>query len=317
MSTRERTDGTSGWHAGPALLAAYAQGRAAEVDAWSIEAHLTSCPVCRSELGVALRRDPTAQSLVDAGRSRLMADLPAHGRTSRRSAPHPLRPRLTWLVPPGALVAVLVAATVATALAAVVGRDAAASPSGPGVLLWLLSPFLPLAGVALCWVRDGDPWQEAVLATPSTGLRLVLWRTALVLAVALPASVLAGLVAFALAPGSAGAGLSWPVQWLLPCLALTAVTLAAGTVVPLERAALGVAVLWSAVVGAPSLLGGAHVQELSARLASLAPSAGEVPLVAGAAAQLAWAALAVVAAAVVVVRGSAYERLPRAGRSTA
>jgi hypothetical protein len=42
-------------------------------------------------------------------------------------------------------------------------------------------------------------------------------------------------------------------QWLLPCLAFTATTLALGSVVGVTRAAIVLAAVWAAVVVAPTL----------------------------------------------------------------
>ncbi|SDQ06861.1 hypothetical protein [Quadrisphaera sp. DSM 44207] len=337
MSAPRRSAGSTptgvggAWHAGPALLAAYAAGRAGEVDAWSLEAHLTSCALCRAELAAALHAAPAgrARALVEHGRQRLLADLtPPRGarpglfRTVPSARPAPglprrpwtrrLRGRAAWLVRPAALVAVAVALVVAVGVATAVRLAAPAGPPG-AALLWLLAPALPLAGVALCSAGEDDPWREVVLSTPSAGLRLVLWRTAAVLAVTVPLALLAGA-----ALGGAGAtadGRSEPVVWLLPCLALTATTLAAGTLVALERAAAGVAALWGLAVLAPAVAtAGADARGVVGELARAAASPGGVPLVAGAGAQASWALVAVAATAVVVVRGASYERLPRAAR---
>jgi hypothetical protein len=85
-------------------------------------------------------------------------------------------------------------------------------------LLLALAPLAPVAGVALSYGVHADPLHEIAAATPSGGLRLILTRTAAVLAVSLPLLTLTGLLLPAAgAPGAAA--------WLLPGLALTLASL--------------------------------------------------------------------------------------------
>ena len=87
-----------------------------------------------------------------------------------------------------------------------------------------------------------DPWldpalkPEMVQAHPA--LRLVLLRTVAVLALALPAVLLFGLVV----PGET------PFAWLLPAVGFVAVVLAASTWVSPLRSAIAVSSVWGAVV---------------------------------------------------------------------
>jgi len=74
------------------------------------------------------------------------------------------------------------------------------------------------------------------------GLYLVLRRTASVLGVVVPALLVGGWVTGVMV-----------AQWLLPCLAFTATTLALGSVVGVTRAAVVLAGVWAAVVVAPTL----------------------------------------------------------------
>ena len=90
----------------------------------------------------------------------------------------------------------------------------------------LAAPVLPLLGVAASWSRVFDPAYDLVAATPAAGLSLLLRRTAVVLAVIVPAALLAGVVTDA----------DGVATWLLPCLALTAAALALGSVTGLVRA---------------------------------------------------------------------------------
>jgi hypothetical protein len=83
-----------------------------------------------------------------------------------------------------------------------------------------------------------DPALEPELVTPYPALRLILLRTIAVLALALPAVLLLGLVI----PGEA------PFAWLLPAVGFVAVVLAASTWVSPLRAAIAVSSFWLAVV---------------------------------------------------------------------
>jgi len=295
----------TGWHAAPALLAAYAGGRAGPVDSWSLEMHLVSCALCRAELALAMR--PVEQATLDAVRARILADTstspqPVTGRARRTPAVPGLGAPLAWtararlVLQPAALAAVLVAVLLAVGLDLLTRGSGPAGGTGGGGLLWLLAPALPLGGVALCSVRDGDACGEAILATPSAGLRLTLWRTLAVLAVSVPAAIAVG----------AAIGAPQPGLWLLPCLALTSTALALGTIIGLERAAAVSGGAWCALVLGPALLdsGALGLTELQ----GLAAAATDAPAL-GPVAQGLWAAAAVTAALVLVHRRVSYEHL--------
>ncbi|MEU4562188.1 zf-HC2 domain-containing protein [Actinoplanes sp. NPDC023936] len=230
------------WHASPALLTAYAEGRAPEADAWSVEAHLVACAACRAELA-AVMAPPDLRLLHDV-RDAVLSRPP-------QPLPAPARQRVRWLrwaTQPGALLTVVLAVAATTLLDLLAGNTGESA----GSLLWLLAPAIPVAGVALAAVGEDDPCWEAVLAAPSAMLRLTLWRTLVVLAVAIPLTVVAGLVR-----GAAGGDAGWTVAWLLPCAALTTATLAVGSVLGVERAARAAVVLWCAgTLGLPLLRSG-------------------------------------------------------------
>ena len=145
----------------------------------------------------------------------------------------------------------------------------------------LAAPVLPLIGVAASWTRALDPAHELVAGTPAAGLQLLLWRTLVVLAVVVPAALVAGAVTDA-------DGLA---TWLLPCLALTVAALALGSVTGLVRATCAVGVAWAAGVVLPALA----TQEMPAAL-----EPGWLP---------AWIALIVVGAGVIALRRRTYRRL--------
>jgi hypothetical protein len=285
------------WHLSPVLLVAYANGQAGPADAWSAEAHLVSCSLCRAELALALR--PTQRVEIDQVRGALLSSLPAQPRP-RSSRLRAMPPLWRLVLQPPAILTVLLVLGMALLLNAVWLHVSRSDAAGGGIL-WLVAPVLPLGGVALCSVGERDPWREAVLAAPSAGLRLILWRTAAVLAVALPSATAAGLAFDAVGPA----------LWLLPCLALTTTALALGTLVGLERASGVVAGLWCALALGPALMrsGGSVADAFRQQLVSASYSTSTVF---STSAQELWVAVALTALAVLVLRRNSYQQLPRA-----
>ena len=116
--------------------------------------------------------------------------------------------------------------------------------AGLGLFL-VLAPLAPTAGVAAAYGGEADPTHELTLAAPYSKARLLLLRTAIVVATCVPLTMLAAV------PLS---GPWWvAVVWLLPAAAFVLVTLAATTYAPPVYAATGVAVLWVAATF-PALL---------------------------------------------------------------
>lgn len=145
----------------------------------------------------------------------------------------------------------------------------------------LAAPVLPLLGVAASWSRVFDPAYDLVAATPAAGLSLLLRRTAVVLAVIVPAALLAGVVTDA----------EGVATWLLPCLPLTAAALALGSVTSMVRATSAAAGAWAAGVVAPALA----MQETPAAL-----EPAWLPV---------WGTLTLLAAGAIALRRNAYRRL--------
>jgi hypothetical protein len=154
------------------------------------------------------------------------------------------------------------------------------SPGDAPSWIVLVAPALPLFGVAAGWSRELDPAWDLVATTPAAGLGLLLSRTLAVLAVVIPAALVAGV-----ATGASGVA-----TWLLPCLGLTASALALGAVMPMAGATALAGSGWAAGVAVPALVA-------QATPALLEP--GWAP---------AWAALTIAAAAVVAARRTAYHR---------
>ncbi|MFF9865985.1 zf-HC2 domain-containing protein [Streptomyces sp. NPDC013953] len=313
---------SAGWHVDAALAARYADGSASEPDAWSLEKHVERCGRCAALVSAAVRGSAAGPALAEVRGALLALAAPeaapaagpvaAAGPVSTAQAPAPVPAggpagpgrarvsrvgRLAWAAGPalrGAwIVAVLLVVAGALALAYGGGVD------GVRPLLLALAPVVPLAGVAVSYGRHADPLHEIAAATPSGGLRLLLTRTAAVLAVCVPLLTAAGAVlpAEAGAPGAA--------VWLLPGLALTLAALALGSYVGCRTAAAAVAVAWLAVVAGPAL--GEAFPFPSDAAAGGAPAR----YLSGSAAQGGWAAAAAVCAGLLALRRRSFDHLER------
>lgn len=275
---------TQRWHVPRGVLAAYVAEQSSEADAWSVEAHLVGCEECRTRLGLVVATSPVA-AVLERSRADLAVALAATGTVRDRARPDgavgPVHlvarslARWPWLV------AVVLAGAAAIGLSAVVG--AVRPQGGSWLLMWSLAPVVPLAGVAWTFTRRSDPWAEVVLSTPVQGLGLVLWRCAGVLVLSAPLTLVATRAG---APASAGMSLT-------AMLGLTLASLALGTRVGLEPAAVIVAGVWGAFMVLPLLV--------VARPWFDALSASTLP---------GWGAAIVASGGLVLLRRSAFERLP-------
>ncbi|WP_406334520.1 zf-HC2 domain-containing protein [Streptomyces zaomyceticus] len=289
------------WHVGDALALRYAEGAAPETDAWSLEKHVESCASCATRVSAAVRAGAAGPVLAEV-RSALLTSL-GHRTASAPAAPAeraaaPKSPlgrgaRLWWAVGPALrgswVVAVLLVVGGAYGLAYGAGVQGARS------LLLAVSPALPLAGVAVSYGRHADPLYEITAATPSGGLRLLLTRTAAVLAVCVPLLTAGG----ALLPPVAG--FPGAAAWLLPGLALTLAALALGSFVGCRPAAATLGGGWLLAVTGP-LLGQSD--------AGGGPGATALTTyLSGPAAQGGWAAAALACAALLALRRRSFDHL--------
>ncbi|MFD9393332.1 zf-HC2 domain-containing protein [Streptomyces sp. NPDC060000] len=226
-------------HASTRIIEGYARGGTdlAADEVWAVEGHLEACRVCRDRLSAAVVAGvPAVVSLVDTVWSGLepeltvTATMPRGRRWSARLARWMTPTMVPWL-------AMVVGVTLLALLLDTVG-----SGSGEVSMVLLFAPVLPVLGVAASWSRGLDPAYELTASVPRAGLHLVLRRTASVLGVVVPALLLGGWMTGVMV-----------AQWLLPCLAFTATTLALGGVVGVTRAAVVLAGVWAAVVVAPTL----------------------------------------------------------------
>ena len=253
--------GTTGWHLDPEAIRRYAQGAAPPDLAASAEAHLMKCAACRGAIAShvdARRVESIWQEVADRvdaprrrGPERLLARLGVGEATARLVAATPTL-RVPWLL---AVAGVLVLA----ALAAQVDERFLR-------MFLVVAPLGPLAGVAVAFAGGVDPTREIGLAAPYSGLRLLLIRTAAVLAVTVPIVAAAGLAL----PGSSRLA----AAWLLPTAGLTCAALALTARTTPVVAVGAVASAW-VLLTAPATL------------------AGHLDLAFGAVAQAVWLAVAV------------------------
>jgi hypothetical protein len=225
----------SGWHVDDDLLDTYVDGHAMTPALLaSVEAHLERCTTCQARLAPPadhVRLDAVWAEItdtLDAPRTwwveRLLLRVGVAPDTARLVAMTPSL-QLSWVT----------ATVIVLALALAVAHT-----GDRGVALFLaLAPVLPVAAVALAFGPRTDPLYEVGIAAPYSSFRLLLVRSAAVVA-----------VTFVLALATAALLPSTPLvaaAWLLPALALTCSSLAlAGRVDPLVSS-VALATSWLAV----------------------------------------------------------------------
>ncbi len=313
----------TGWHAPDDLVARYADGSLPETDAWSLEKHLERCGPCAARVSRAVRASTAGQVLAEVRAAVLTAApgpapaaaavLAARVRTAPAAVPgpdHALAPpraarafggrltRILWAAGPavrGTWAGSVVLVVLGAVALAYGGGWAGARP-----LLLALAPVVPVAGVALSYGRHADPLHEIAASTPSGGLRLLLTRTAAVLAVSAPSLTVAGLLLPSAGPrlpsGPATAG------WLLPGLALTLASLVLSGYLGCRTATAVVGGGWLLAVSAPLLVstGTGLTAGLTEQLSLYFT---------GASSQGGWAAATVLCALLLAARRTTYDRL--------
>lgn len=200
------------WHTDDGILAAYAEGRLDRARSASVEQHLTGCGRCRA--AVAQHADPDllgrawadTVDVLDRPRMSLFERLlVAVGlpESSARLAAGASAARRAWVF------GCVVVAVYAVAARDMEGRTAT----------WFLSvaPLVPLTGVAVAYGPGSFPMHDVVRAAPYPVLKLVLLRCLPVL----PMTTLVLVAGSLVLPRTAHA-----VLWLLPGLALAALSLA-------------------------------------------------------------------------------------------
>lgn len=278
---------TAEWHVPGAHIAAYAAGSIPETDAWALEKHLEACTPCARRVSAAAAEGAAAADIA-AVRAAVLEEVtgPAAAPAGQRRMllAHAAGPALgrAWAV---SLLMVAAGAVVLARLWDV---------GGARPLLLAAAPLLPVAGVAASYGRHGDPMYETVASTPGGGLRLLLTRAVASLTVCVMPLTAAGW----LMPSSSGAPTA--ATWLLPSLALTLLTLLAGSFTDCARAAAGTTIGWLLMLAASATP--------SPDVGAMLSTALDLVL-AGGRTQALWALAAVLLAALVALRRTSFDRL--------
>lgn len=218
------------WHVEPELLTQYQTGQVDRVTAASLESHVTACEQCRglvaaepewlaqSWVGIAERVEPGRVGLIEAVIS--MVGVPRHVA------------RLATLTPALRVSFVL---AVLSALGFAAAAAGLRPEAGTYRIFLVAAPPVPVIGVAVAYGRHVDPGYEWALSSPIDTFRLLLLRSATVLAV----STVLGLLVWPAVPAPVG-----PTTWLLPSLALTLLTLTLASRIEIWMAATSVGLMW-------------------------------------------------------------------------
>lgn len=224
------------WHLDEDQIDDFTAAALAPADQSSAEAHLEACPTCRGAVASSAQAGALAARLERVwSETAESIDAPRGGRLERFATVVGLPDHLARVI--GASAGFRAAWLASITVAVVAGLAMARGDLGPVPFL-LLSPLVPVAGVATAFGGSSAAagGRSVEIATPFGEPRLVLLRTAAVTATSI---LLLGATALA----STATGLE-AVAWLLPALALTTTTLALTTRFTPERAAGVVAVGW-------------------------------------------------------------------------
>lgn len=225
------------WHVPSDVIARFADDptRLDPATGSSVETHLVACRTCRDQLnsfadqawleaswdGVADRVDRPRRTTVE----RIL------DRTGMASGPARL-----LSATPGLRAASLATVAILTTLAVLATRET----DSLGAFL-TIAPLVPLAAIGISFAPATDPLGETGMATAMIGPRLTLIRVAAALVTSFVV-----LAAGGLALPQFG---STSFLWAIPGLALAFGSLALGTWLPVERAAVGLAAAWLIAVG--------------------------------------------------------------------
>jgi hypothetical protein len=222
----------STWHPSVAQVWAWVEGTVGPLDTASIDQHIPLCAVCRTVASESPAL-PELEETWQAIRDRLEPQrLNLVGQMLVRMGMSPHNAFLTSSTPSlsdGWF------AGIAFALLFAVVAGAMSGTRGLAIFLFV-APLAPLAGIAFAFSRDTDPLFELTLAAPYSKFRLLMWRSAAILATTVPLTVMAALIA----------GMSWweAGVWLIPALAFCTITLALATWVEPAASAMGIGLVW-------------------------------------------------------------------------
>jgi hypothetical protein len=225
------------WHTSETSLRAWVDGTCGPVLGASVEQHVLRCAECRARVAYLVPAGPIA-----AGWETVLAavEVPPPSILERLLRRAGLSPADAVIMATAPRVLVAWFACLLGLLGfTFVARDVGGQ-DGALVAFLFFAPLLPVGGVALAYGPGADPSYEVVLASPYRMLRLVLLRSAAVLATALPIIATVGM----LLPISTTAA----VAWLLPALGFSVAVLGVSTWVRAEYAATAIAAGWAAAV---------------------------------------------------------------------
>jgi hypothetical protein len=244
------------WHLDDDALRRYVERTDSLAEGASAEQHLLACEPCRTRVTAAA--SVTGRSVIDFAavwdRTRDAVEVPRPSVFERLLRVAGLPAHEARLV----AVASAFRGVWLTGVAAVLAFAALAAAIGHARGMWL---FLAVAPIVPCLVvaSSYDPWMdpalEPELVTPYPMVRLILLRTIAVLALALPAVLLFGLVV----PGETA------FAWLLPAVGFVALVLAASTWVSPLRAAIAISLAWFTAVWLTAARSGSPESVLQAR----------------------------------------------------
>jgi len=245
------------WHIDQPTMNRYEQGDLDRVAASSVETHASRCEQCRSLVSI----DPGSfegQWLRIADRVEVGRRGPVERALRSVRVPDHIA-RLVALSP-------AFRASFGLAVLLVLVFAAAASNTNPGAgsyrIFLTVAPVVPVAGVAFAFSRLVDPAAELTIASPIDAFRLLLWRSAAVLAVTIGTALLI----WPLVPAPSTVGFA---AWMLPAFALTLSALAlASRVEPLVASGM-VTAGWLLVI-LPALESGSDPFSATAQAIALA-----------------------------------------------
>lgn len=223
------------WHILGEQLNDYLGGRIDTPTAASVEAHLVACAQCRQRL--AQRTPPSVLTSSWHGVERRIDDEPADAAARLLSRLGVSERHQRLLAPTAPLrLAWLGAVALALGVGATLVRD---MPGGTsiGVLVYLtVAAIVPLAAVVAALSTASEPASEVAIAAPLTSVHVLGLRAS----AALVATVAIALTAGVLVPGP------WTESavWLLPSLAMCALTTALSGRFGPVRAGTAVGVVW-------------------------------------------------------------------------
>lgn len=231
----------SGWHVDDRAALAYRDRRLGPIERASVETHAERCGDCRSRLAAPAGLPPALDLDRIWSQVEARAQAPAIGPIGRGLLRAGVR--MDDLVVLRVIAAQTRQWTIsATLVLAVAAIAAVLGPVGSAPLLFLVvAPLLPALGVAVTYRLAPHGVDLLETTSPFAPARMLLWRTAYVVATAVPTAVALGAVVLT-EPWAA-------VAWLAPSAACTLCVAVAATWTDPLRPAVAVAAAWAGIAG--------------------------------------------------------------------